>query len=163
MAIPNRRQFLAATATQGITLVAASAVSGTQANSRIELGLIGCGGRGRWIADLFHENNNAHIVAVADYFQDRVDFIGEHLRIDRARRYTGLDGYQRLLKGPLDGVIIETPPYFHPEQTVAALGAASTSIWPNRLPWTCPGPWRSSPPPTRSTIACAAGWISRPG
>jgi predicted dehydrogenase len=89
--------------------------------SRIELGLIGCGGRGSWIANLFHAHANTRIVALHDYFQDRVDALGERLRVPASRRHTGLDGYRRLLDGSLDGVIIESPPYFHPEQTVAAL------------------------------------------
>jgi len=105
----------------GATLVASSAVRTTEANAKIELGLIGCGSRGSWIANLFHQHPNARIVALHDYFQDRVDTLGQRLRIDPSRRHTGLDGYRRLLEGRIDGVVIESPPYFHPEQTVAAL------------------------------------------
>ena len=65
----NRRRFLTATTGTGLTVVASSAVRSTAANSTIELGLIGCGGRGSWIANLFHVNGNARIVAAHDYFQ----------------------------------------------------------------------------------------------
>jgi len=118
---PDRRQFLTTTAVSGLALVASSAAQSTTANSKVELGLIGCGGRGGWIANLFHENGKAQIVAVHDYFQDRVDALGDKLRISPSRRYTGLDGYLKLLEGKVDGVVIESPPYFHPEQAVAAL------------------------------------------
>jgi predicted dehydrogenase len=101
--------------------VASSAARAAEPGSKIEVGLIGCGGRGSWIANLFHENGNARIVAAHDYFQDRVDALGDKLKIDPSRRYTGLDGYLKLLEGPVDGVVIESPPYFHPAQAVAAL------------------------------------------
>ena len=53
----DRRQFLgkAATAAAGLTIVRASAVAGTQANSAIEVGLIGSGRRGCWIGKHFLE------------------------------------------------------------------------------------------------------------
>ncbi len=117
--VPSRRQFLAATA--GLTLAAVPSARSAASTSKIELGLIGCGGRGRWIARLFQENGSARIVAAHDYFQDRVDALGHQLQIDPSRRYTGLDGHLKLLDNKLDGVVIESPPYFHPEQAIVAL------------------------------------------
>ncbi|HWI58216.1 MAG TPA: Gfo/Idh/MocA family oxidoreductase, partial [Bacillota bacterium] len=64
-----------------------------------------------------------NVVAVADYFQDRVDGIGRKLNIPENKRFTGLSGYKRLLEQKLDAVAIETPPYFHPEQAAAAVQA----------------------------------------
>jgi predicted dehydrogenase len=49
--------------------------------------------------------------------------VGEPLGIDPPRRFTALSGYKRLLDGKLDAVVIETPPYFHPEQAAAAVEA----------------------------------------
>ncbi|MFO0928546.1 MAG: Gfo/Idh/MocA family oxidoreductase [Gemmataceae bacterium] len=112
----DRRQALQAAAV--LPLAASARAAG--ANDRIELGVIGCGGRGRWIADLF-QAGGARIVALHDYFQDRVDAAGEKLKVPPARRYVGLDGYKQMLDSKLDGVVIESPPYFHPEQTVASL------------------------------------------
>ena len=48
-------------------------VAGTQANSKIKLGLVGCGGRGNWIANLFMQHGGYEFVAAADYFPDRAD------------------------------------------------------------------------------------------
>jgi predicted dehydrogenase len=98
-------------------------VRGTQANSKIDLGLIGCGGRGKWIANLFTEHGGFHIAAAADYFQDRVDTFGEKFNVDPAHRHTTLSCYRKLLKEKLDAVAIESPPYFHPEQAAAAVEA----------------------------------------
>jgi predicted dehydrogenase len=117
-----RRRFLAATGLTVLTAASArSPAADSSANSRIELGLIGCGGRGTWIAPLLAENPQCRIVAVHDYFKDRVDALGEKIGVEPTRRYTGLDGYKDLLDSKIDAVVIESPPYFHPEQTIAAI------------------------------------------
>jgi len=119
-----RRTFIAGAATAGaLTVLKSSLVFGAAENSRIEIGLIGCGGRGTWIADLFVQSGKYKFVACADYFQDKVDAAGTKLGIEAGRRYTGLSGYQRLLESKLDAVVIETPPYFHPEHAMAAVKA----------------------------------------
>jgi myo-inositol 2-dehydrogenase/D-chiro-inositol 1-dehydrogenase len=117
----GRREFLKTTA--GVTIVAPSAVRGTQANSRLELGVIGSGGRGRFVAKLFEQHTNTKVVALHDYFADRVDKLGAELSVDAGARFTGLDGYKALLERKLDAVAVESPPYFHPEQAAAVLQA----------------------------------------
>jgi myo-inositol 2-dehydrogenase/D-chiro-inositol 1-dehydrogenase len=119
-----RRAFLASTATATVlTALKPSLVFGAEANSKVELGLIGCGGRGSWLVPLFEETGLYRFVACADYFQDKVDKLGEKHGIEPSRRYTGLSGYKRLLDSKLDAVVIETPPYFHPEHAFAAVDA----------------------------------------
>jgi myo-inositol 2-dehydrogenase/D-chiro-inositol 1-dehydrogenase len=121
----TRRKFLAgagATAL-GLTILKPDLLGAAEANSKINIGVIGCGGRGAWVAELFAKNGNFNVVAVSDYFQDRVDGIGEKLKIPAANRFSGLAGYKRLLAENLDAVAIETPPYFHPEQAAAAVEA----------------------------------------
>jgi predicted dehydrogenase len=85
--------------------------------------MLGCGGRGTWIAELFKEHGGYEIVAAADYFQDKVDAFGEKLNVPPAHRYTGLSGYRNVLAQKPDAVAIETPPYFHPEHAAAAVDA----------------------------------------
>ena len=121
----TRRKFLAgagATAV-GLAFLKPELVGGAEANSKIDIGVVGCGGRGAWIAELFARNGNYNVVALADYFQDRVDAAGNKLNVPAAKRFTGLSGYRRLLEQKLDAVAIETPPYFHPEQAAAAVEA----------------------------------------
>jgi predicted dehydrogenase len=119
-----RRRFLSATAAAGaVTVLRPATVFGAEANARVSLGLIGCGGRGTWIADLFVKTGKYHLTACADYFPDRVQAVGEKHGIEPARRYSGLAGYRRLLESRVDAVVIETPPYFHPEQCAAAVEA----------------------------------------
>ena len=118
-----RREFLAGAAAATATLVSPTVALGSRANSVIRLGLIGCGGRGTWIADLFTRTGRYQFVACADYFPDRANAFGERFKIESARRFTTLSGYKRLLDATLDAVVIETPPYFHPEQAAAAVEA----------------------------------------
>jgi len=120
----TRRAFLAgAGVASTFLLLDPRRVFGSEANSAIEIGLIGCGGRGSWIAPMFAEAGGYRWVACADYFPDRADAVGSKQGIDAARRYTGLSGHRRLLEGRLDAVVIETPPYFHPQQAAEAVEA----------------------------------------
>ncbi len=120
----TRRQFMATSgAALSFTILNPNLVRGTAANSKIELGLVGCGQRGTWIADLFMKHGGYQVVAGADYFQDRVDAFGEKLSVPAARRYTGLSCYKQLLEGKVDAIAIESPPYFHPEQAAAGVEA----------------------------------------
>jgi len=121
----TRRRFVAGTAASVLTFtfLKPELVRGTTANSKVDLGLIGCGNRGKWIADLFQKNGNFNVVAAADYFQDRVDEAAEKFNLPAAQRFTGLSGYHRLLEQKLDAVAVESPPYFHPEHAAAAVEA----------------------------------------
>lgn len=121
----NRRHFLKTTTASavGLTVLASGTATSYAANSRLHIGIIGCGGRGIWVGDLFQKNANAKVVAVHDYFKDRVDLAAKQLEVAGDRCHVGLDGYRQLLAGEVDAVAVESPPYFHPEQTVAALEA----------------------------------------
>ena len=119
----GRRRFLASAAAFSFTIVKPSSIRGSQANSRIRLGMIGCGMRGKWIAPLFVKHGGFQFVGAADYFQDRADRFGEMFDIDSKRCYATLSGYKRLLDLRPDALAIESPPYFHPEQAAAAVDA----------------------------------------
>jgi predicted dehydrogenase len=120
----SRRQFLTATAgATAVTLLKPAAALGAQSDSKISIGLIGCGGRGSWIVKLFADSGLYRVTACSDYFQDRIDAVGEAHNIPAGRRYAGLNGYRKLLESDVNAVVIETPPYFHPEQAMAAVEA----------------------------------------
>ncbi len=120
----DRRLFMAGAgaAALSFTITRPDMIRGAAANSKVNLGLIGCGGRGTWIAELFQQHGGYNVVAVADYFQDRVDNAGDKLGVPAANRYPGLSGYKKLLE-KVDAVAIESPPYFHPEQAAMAVEA----------------------------------------
>jgi len=119
----SRRHFLADAGTAALALSVVGPELARGATARVDLGLIGCGGRGSWIADLFQKHGGYNIVAAADYFPDRVNGLSDKLGVPPARRFTGLSGYRRLLEQKLDAVAIETPPFFHPTHAADAVAA----------------------------------------
>jgi predicted dehydrogenase len=120
---PTRREFLGAAAATaaGLALAAPGGAWAADPERKVRLGLIGCGGRGAWIGELFRRHGGYQIVGAADYFQDRVDAFGQTFGVPPERRFTGLSGHRRLLECDLDAVAIISPPCFHPEQAAAAV------------------------------------------
>jgi len=120
-----RRTFLQTTAA-GIALTA-TAVQAAPAPAKIgrklKVGIIGCGGRGSWIAGLFKEHGGYEFVAAADYFPDRAEKTGTSLGADKAKCFSGLSAYKRLIESGVEAVILEAPPYFFPEHAAAAVEA----------------------------------------
>jgi len=90
---------------------------------RLKLGVVGAGGRGCWIANLFRRHGGYEMWAVADYFQQVADACGDGLGVDPARRFAGLNGYRRLIESGVEAVALETPPYFFPAHARAAVDA----------------------------------------
>lgn len=123
----HRRTFMRSSAlwagAAGLSVVRPGHIFGTRASSRIRLGIIGCGGRGRWITGLFAEHGGYEIHAVADYFQEVADACGDALKVDRSRRFSGLSGYRNLVASGVEAVALETPPYCFPEHARAAVEA----------------------------------------
>lgn len=122
----NRRRFLASTsaAAAAISIASPQTVFGADANARIKLGLIGCGGRGTWIMDFFKNHGGFEIAGCADYFKDKADAAGDKHGIPASMRFSGLYGYRSLLE-KVDAVAIESPPYFHPMQAADAVAAGA--------------------------------------
>ena len=120
----SRRRVLGGMAATGaLTVLGSDLVRGAVRNSQIAIGVIGCGGRGRFIADLLARHGGYAIAATADYFPDRAAAVGGKHGVPAARQFSSLSGYRRLLELPLDAVAIETPPYFHPQQAAEAVAA----------------------------------------
>jgi myo-inositol 2-dehydrogenase/D-chiro-inositol 1-dehydrogenase len=131
----GRREFVGvATVVAGVTILKPSLVFGTQANSAIRLGLLGCGGRGRNVMGSFLENTSAVLTAIGDMFQDNLDAGRQKLdevsaklgkpAIDPSRMFRGPKAYEPLFAcKDVDALYIATPPYFHPLHLEAALAA----------------------------------------
>src|ERR1035441_126552 len=105
-----RRHFLkTGAATSGLMILKPGTVFGSQANSTVELGLIGCGGRGNWIGPFFPEYTGARIVAAADVIREHLDSTAPKFNIGSSRAHYGPDAYKEVVTSKVDGVIIETP------------------------------------------------------
>lgn len=133
----SRRRFMSAAAlSAGALLIRPKLVTGSQANSAIRIGLLGCGNRGTTIAQAFVSNdkNNCRIVAIADLFDDQLQKAKKLWDGFAAKKgYPGID--QKLMfKGPnafkeiancsqVDVIILSSPDYFHPEHLDAIVEA----------------------------------------
>lgn len=94
----TRRDFLSAgAAALSFTVVGAGAVRGTQANSRIKVGVVGLGDRGRMIAGMLQRHGGYEIVAVADYFEQVANAAGDRFGVSKASRFWGLSGYKAVI------------------------------------------------------------------
>ena len=99
----------------------------------LQIGLIGCGGRGSGAANqaLSAYDKNSKLVAIADVQETQIDkalanlqqIHGDRAAIAPERRYLGLDGFKKLLASDVDVVILATPPGFRPMHLTSAVEA----------------------------------------
>jgi myo-inositol 2-dehydrogenase / D-chiro-inositol 1-dehydrogenase len=119
----SRRELIrrgGAAAATTFTIVAPQAVRGSQANSKITVGLIGCGGRGSYDARIVNADPRARVTALCDLFPDRVESATVSVKADKPAVYTD---FEKLLASDVDAVVIATPPFEHPRMLVAAVEA----------------------------------------
>ena len=121
----SRRNFVKGSAAlaAAFTIVKPQSVRGSQANSMVEVGWVGCGGQGTRDAELLEATKGAKIVAVADYFQDQADKARAKFQVDAKRTHVGLDSYKAVIGSDVDAVLLVTPPGFRPEHFRAAVNA----------------------------------------
>jgi predicted dehydrogenase len=117
----ERRAFLKSAG--GVLILKPETVFGTQANSTVEVGIVGCGGRGNWIGPFFPEFAGARIVALADVIKNNLESTRVKFSVEESRAYYGPDAYKELAGSKVDAVVIETPTYYHPEIAEAAVEA----------------------------------------
>jgi len=91
--------------------------------AKLKVAVVGCGGRGTFIAGLLQKHGGYEISAVADYFQEKAEKMGGEFGLAKERCFSGLDGYKRALATRPDVLAIMSPPFFHPEQAAAAVDA----------------------------------------
>lgn len=118
----SRRRFLGATLATA-TVSATGQPAPAPPGRRIKLGLIGCGGRGAWLGGLFRQHGGFEIHATADYFQEQADRAGDELGVDKARRFSGLSAFRKLLDSGVEAVTVVNLPRFHSEHGQAAIDA----------------------------------------
>ncbi|HYI97066.1 MAG TPA: Gfo/Idh/MocA family oxidoreductase, partial [Bryobacteraceae bacterium] len=92
------------------------------ANDKINVGVIGVGGRGAYVANQFHKvgekDSSCRIAAVCDVYEKR--------KMAEAAKYgvTGYLDYRELLaKEDVDAVIVATPDHWHATIALAAMDA----------------------------------------
>lgn len=117
----SRRNFIGSAAATTFTIVAPQAVRGSQANSKISVGLIGSGGRGTYDATIVNGDPRARVSALCDLFDDRIEKATAALKLQNPKTYKD---FEKLLgASDIDAVIIATPPFEHPRMLEAAVEA----------------------------------------
>jgi myo-inositol 2-dehydrogenase / D-chiro-inositol 1-dehydrogenase len=116
----SRRNFIVSAAA-AFSIVAPQSVRGSQANSKISVGLIGSGGRGTYDATIVNADPRARVTALCDLFDDRIEKAAAQIRVENPKIYKD---FEKLLASPdIDAVIIATPPFEHPRMLAAAVDA----------------------------------------
>src|SRR5579883_577213 len=129
----DRRDFLKSVSATGLALEAAKSALAAKstaksagrvlgANDKINVGVIGYGGRGEYVARAFDafgkKNNSCQIVAVSDVYEKRKRKGEERYKVK------GYLDYRELLRQPdLDAVIVATPDHWHAKMALDAMDA----------------------------------------
>jgi myo-inositol 2-dehydrogenase/D-chiro-inositol 1-dehydrogenase len=131
----SRRDFIKTSVAVGGALAGGLSVArsaNAAGSDELEIGLVGCGGRGTGAADdTLSINKGVKLVAMADAFGDRLNGAhdqlkkkyGDRVSVPPERMFVGFDGYQKLLETTVDLVIFATPPGFRPLHFEAAVKA----------------------------------------
>lgn len=105
----NRRTFLKTAIVSAPLILSAKTLGqeGAAPSDRVRIGLIGLGGRCRWLTEPAVSVPEIEVAAVCDCFQPRVDeFLGT---LGKDRNWTGYTDFREMIeKENLDGVMVET-------------------------------------------------------
>jgi predicted dehydrogenase len=115
----SRRDFAKTAAAAGV----ASAFGKLRvlgANDRVNIGIIGCGGRGLDVWKRFLKQADVNAVAVCDVYEP---FLGRGLEASGGKAASHKDFRHLLDRKDIDAVIIASPDHWHALQTVAACRA----------------------------------------
>ena len=89
------------------------------ANDRVQLGLIGCGGRGTGVMGTFMNTGQVDVTAVCDVYGERIDRAQQ-----KATKAQGFTDHRKLLaQKNVDAVLIATPDHWHTGCAIDALNA----------------------------------------
>ncbi len=112
----NRRNFVQVTAA---SMSAASYSRVMGANDKVNLGLIGAGGRGKGVMGTFQKTNQVNVTAICDIYAARVDE-----GLSKAPGAKGFSEHRKLLESKeVDAVLIATPDHWHTGTAIDALNA----------------------------------------
>lgn len=126
----SRRDFLKTSALASLTVSAGMSQAFAAGSDKIRIGVIGCGGRGRYdTGKCLEAADNLEITAVADLFPEQADAFVDQMRaqhpdgvrVPPEARFSGFDGYRKLLASDIDLVLMTQPPHFRPLHFQAAI------------------------------------------
>jgi len=117
----TRREALSGAA-GGLMAVKPATAFGAQANSAVPFGIIGTGGRGRYVGTHMANTGLAKVAAICDIYSDRIDLAKTKVPgADSAKVYK--DYRDLLADDSVKAVLITTPVFLHAEHFEAAVAA----------------------------------------
>ncbi len=119
----SRRRFLGASTVGGAALAMGLKVGPAfgQSSDAVRFGIIGTGGRARWLLDLIKGRKDMHIAALCDINPDAIGPAMELIEGHKPKTYT--DFRKMLDEQKLDGVWVTTRPGQHAEVAIPVLEA----------------------------------------
>jgi len=122
----NRREFVKTAVGAGVAIGVLGTVRPAHsrvigANDRINLGIIGVGGRGNYLAREFSslaEKQNLQILAVCDVYEKRKKAVAERFKCKGTLDYREIIGNEEV-----DAVVIGTPDHWHAPMAIQAMNA----------------------------------------
>lgn len=137
--IPSRRSFLTgstAASAAAFTIVKPELVSGW-APSKLKVGLIGAGGRGRQaVIDAMRGDPAVELHSMGDIFEDKLEGnlnwlrqqaekmgMANRIQVKPDTRFVGFESYKKVLATDVDVVFLTAPPGWRPEHFEASIKA----------------------------------------
>lgn len=131
-----RKSTIAGAGASAFTIIKPELVRGA-GTEKLKAGLIGCGGRGtQAIENILTACPNVEVIAMADMFEDRLEGslrvlkeqprnakIADRVKVDAEHRFTGFDGYKKVIASDIDIVMLATTPAYRPIHFEAAIDA----------------------------------------
>jgi predicted dehydrogenase len=116
----TRRGVIRAATTSAAAVTAASYSRVLGANDRVQLGLIGCGGRGNYVMETFIKTDKVEVKGVCDVWAERTAKAKQ-----KAINADTFSDHRKMLDSlkTLDAVLIATPDHWHSRVSIDALNA----------------------------------------
>lgn len=149
----NRRDFLKTTGAalmgSGLALnMALPNPSFASKKNTLNVGIIGCGGRGAGAAaQALAAGNDVVLTAMGDAFSDRLDetykalveMFPDRVKVDKEKKFVGFDAYKKVIESDVDVVLLATPPAFRPDHFVASVNAGKHTFCEKPVAIDAPG------------------------
>ncbi len=131
----TRSDFIKASAAISLAAMVpgAAARAFAQGSDKIQVGLIGCGGRGTGAAiDCLGSAEGVELVAMGDLFKDHLDnslkrlkerVPAENFKVTKRTSFVGWDAYKKVINSKVNYIIMAPPPQFRPLHLKAAIEA----------------------------------------
>ncbi|WP_299468398.1 Gfo/Idh/MocA family oxidoreductase [uncultured Gimesia sp.] len=119
----NRREFLGAVPVvyAGMSSLSQAAVS---PNEKVNVALVGCGGRGRGLGSWFAKLPDSQLVAVCDPDESRSGQMADQIEKSGVKRPKLVEDFRSLLDGnEIDAIVIATPDHWHTPAAIMACQA----------------------------------------